>query len=260
MAHQPRKRFGQHFLHDPAIIAKIIDAIGPQAGETLVEIGPGLGAITLPLLARCPTLRAVEIDRDAAAELGRLAGPESGLRIIVGDALRTDFCELCPGVSIRVVGNLPYNISTPLLFHLLDQLHCISDMHFMLQKEVVARMAASPGTKQYGRLTVMLALRCRVEPLFEIGPGAFRPPPQVSSSFVRLVPDDRHWRATKDTVILSNLVRLAFSMRRKTLRRSLQTMLTATDFESAGVDPGERPERLAAADFVRLANAIVEQA
>jgi len=259
MAHHPRKRFGQHFLHDQSVIAKIITAIAPQTGQHIVEIGPGLGAITLPLLERCQKLRVVEIDRDAASELSRRAGTSSGLEIIVADALRTDFCALADSGQIRVVGNLPYNISTPLLFHLLDQLQCIADMHFMLQKEVVARMAACPGGKQYGRLTVMLALRCRVEPLFDIGSGAFRPPPRVASSFVRLVPDDRHWRSVQDVTILTDLVRQAFSMRRKTLRRSLGSLLGSDDFQLAGVDAGDRPERLTAADFVRLANAVTKK-
>ncbi len=260
MGHQPRKRFGQHFLHDPSVIARIIDAIGPGQGQTLVEIGPGLGAITLPLLRRSGKLLAVEIDRDAAAALANAAGAGSGLEIIVGDALKTDFCEFAERQRIRVVGNLPYNISTPLLFHLLDQLTCIEDMHFMLQKEVVMRMAAQPGCKQYGRLTVMLSLRCRVERLFDIGAGAFRPAPRVSSSFVRLVPDDSHWRSLKDPAVLSKVVRQAFSMRRKTLRRSLGTLVDSAAFAAAGVDAGDRPERLTPADFVRLANVISEKA
>ena len=170
-------------------------------GQHIVEIGPGLGAITLPLLARCPRLQAVEIDRDAAAELGRRTGPDSGLEIIVADALRTDFCALAAGGQDQGRRAICPTIFPRRCFFIFStNCTCIEDMHFMLQKEVVARMGAKPGSKQYGRLTIMLALRCRVEPLFDIGPGAFKPPPRVASSFVRLVPDDRHWKSLKDAL------------------------------------------------------------
>lgn len=255
MAHRPRKRFGQHFLHDPAVIERILSAIDPKPGENIVEVGPGLGAITLPLLARVDRLAAIEIDRDAAAELARKVGDDSRLSIVVGDALKTDFCRFAQAAKVRVVGNLPYNISTPLLFHLLGQLDCIEDMHFMLQKEVVRRMAARPGGKEYGRLTVMLAMRCKVQPLFDIGPGAFKPPPRVASSFVRLIPDAALWQQLASTQVLQDIVRSAFSGRRKTLRRSLCDLVNARMFEDARVDSGMRPEQLAPADFVRLANA-----
>lgn len=233
--------------------------MNPASNDRLIEIGPGLGAITLPLLQKVERLIAVEIDRDAAAAL-RSSSDTQGLEVIVGDALKTDFCALAcggqgPSGKARIVGNLPYNISTPLIFHLLEQIACISDMHFMLQKEVVSRMSAIAGTKAYGRLTVMLALRCRVEPLFDIGPGAFSPPPRVASSFVRLIPDDTLWKKLGDAALLESIVRAAFSGRRKTMRRSLTGLVTAAQFDSAGIDSSLRPERLSAGEFVRLANA-----
>jgi len=260
MAHRHRKRFGQHFLHDPGIIRKIIDSVGPSEQDKIIEIGPGLGAITLPLLDKVKTLTAIEIDRDAAAALAARVGTGADLRIIVGDALKTDFCAVAAGLvpalaQARIVGNLPYNISTPLMFHLLDQVECIADMHFMLQKEVVRRMAAAPGNKEYGRLTVMLALRCRIERLFDIGPGAFNPPPRVSSSFVRLIPDATLGNQLEDAALFERLVRTAFSGRRKTLRKSLAALAGPDDFVKAAVDASLRPEQLSAAEFVRLTNA-----
>lgn len=260
MVHRQRKRFGQHFLHDPGVIRNIIEAIDPSGDDTIIEIGPGLGAITQPLLQRVKLLTAVEIDRDAAAALTEQTAAAHRLNLIVADALKTDFCAILanlPGQprKARVVGNLPYNISTPLMFHLLDQIACIEDMHFMLQKEVVRRMAAEPGSKQYGRLTIMLALRCRVETLFDIGPGAFNPPPRVASSFVRLLPDDSAWRQLQNFSLFETIVRAAFSGRRKTLRRSLSGHVQEEAFETAGIDAGLRPERLCVLDFVRLANA-----
>ncbi|NNF52496.1 MAG: 16S rRNA (adenine(1518)-N(6)/adenine(1519)-N(6))-dimethyltransferase RsmA [Gammaproteobacteria bacterium] len=260
MAHIHRKRFGQHFLHDPAIIQKIISAIAPAVNDKIIEIGPGLGAITLPLLNAVNRLTAIEIDRDAAAALAGHIDGTANLEIIVGDALKTDFCAVAAGLAppqakARIVGNLPYNISTPLMFHLLNQVECIADMHFMLQKEVVRRMTASPGNKQYGRLTIMLALRCRAERLFDIGPGAFNPPPRVASSFVRLIPDGTLADQLNDMALFENVVRTAFSGRRKTLRRSLADLIETDDFAQAEVDAGRRPEQLSTADFVRLANA-----
>ena len=186
--HRTRKRFGQHFLHDPAVIQRIVAAINPRADDILVEIGPGEGAITLPLLQATGRLHVIELDRDLIEPLQRQAIEAGELTIYNADALRFDFCQLAGSGSLRVVGNLPYNISTPLLFHLLEQSRCISDMHFMLQKEVVDRLAAEPGSGQYGRLSVMVQYRCEVTPLFTIGPGAFRPPPRVESAFVRMRP------------------------------------------------------------------------
>ncbi|HSC47438.1 MAG TPA: 16S rRNA (adenine(1518)-N(6)/adenine(1519)-N(6))-dimethyltransferase RsmA [Gammaproteobacteria bacterium] len=254
MQHRPRKRFGQHFLHDPHVIRKIVAAVAPQPGETLVEIGPGRGAITLPLLECCQALTAVELDRDVIPLLEAAAAGKGELHIIQGDALATDLAALAPaGGKIRLVGNLPYNISTPLLFHFLEQAEHIADMHFMLQKEVVRRMAAPPGGKEYGRLTVMLAARCQVEPLFNIGAGAFSPPPKVESAFVRLVPYARAPFPMDDPRRFAGIVTQAFSHRRKTLRNALAGLVDETAIRDAGIDPKARPETLSAADYGRLA-------
>jgi 16S rRNA (adenine1518-N6/adenine1519-N6)-dimethyltransferase len=254
MIHHPRKRFGQHFLHDRNVIGKILLAVAPQAGDTLVEIGPGLGALTLPLLERCGWLTAVELDRDVIPKLEVAAAGHGELHVIQGDALKTDFrTHAPPGGKIRLVGNLPYNISTPLLFHLLDQSDTIADMHFMLQKEVVQRMAAPPGGKDYGRLTVMLAARCRVEPLFSIGAGAFTPPPKVESAFVRLTPHPAPPFEITDMARFNQLVTQAFGKRRKTLRNALGGVVDAAAIRAAGLDPKARPETLSARDYARLA-------
>ena len=253
MQHIPRKRFGQHFLHDPRIIGKIIAAIAPQPGDTLVEIGPGLGAITLPLLERAQRLTAIELDRDVIPHLESAAKGKGELRILQGDALETALAPLLPAAGkLRLVGNLPYNVSTPLLFHFLDQADCVQDMHFMLQKEVVQRMAAKPGGKEYGRLTVMLASRCKVEPLFHIGPGAFRPPPKVDSSFVRLTPYGTPPFTIPDRKRYAQIVTQAFSHRRKTLKNALAGLVDEAVIIAAGIDPKARPETLSASDFAKL--------
>ncbi|MGH8398755.1 MAG: 16S rRNA (adenine(1518)-N(6)/adenine(1519)-N(6))-dimethyltransferase RsmA [Gammaproteobacteria bacterium] len=252
--HRARKRFGQHFLHDRNIINKILLAVDPKPDDFLVEIGPGLGAITLPLLTCCGTLTAVELDRDLIPRLRESAGDKGTLHIIQADALKTDFCALAPqGQKIRLIGNLPYNISTPLLFHLLDQAGAIQDMHFMLQKEVVQRMAAKPGGRDYGRLTVMLAARCTVAPLFTIGSGAFSPPPKVESAFVRLVPHATPPFPLTDPARFAQFVGQAFSHRRKTLRNALQGLADEGAIRAVGLNPTARPETLSAADFARLA-------
>ncbi|RMG29832.1 MAG: 16S rRNA (adenine(1518)-N(6)/adenine(1519)-N(6))-dimethyltransferase RsmA [Gammaproteobacteria bacterium] len=255
-AHRPRKRFGQHFLHDPGVIERILQAIAPAPGQALVEIGPGQGALTRPLLERAGALQVIEIDRDLAASLAeRLAG-FPGLQVHRRDALVVDFCALYPGRrDLRLVGNLPYNLSTPLLFHALEHIRCLQDMHFMLQKEVVARMAAAPGGKDYGRLSVMVQYHCRVQPLFDIGPGAFAPPPRVRSSLVRLTPHARPPVEVVDEARFAAIVRAAFGQRRKTLRNALQGLLEAHHIEAAGVDPSARAEQLDLAAFARLANA-----
>ncbi|MHB8425590.1 MAG: 16S rRNA (adenine(1518)-N(6)/adenine(1519)-N(6))-dimethyltransferase RsmA [Gammaproteobacteria bacterium] len=252
--HQPRKRFGQHFLHDRNVINRILSAIAPKRDDFLIEIGPGLGALTLPLLQVCGALTAVELDRDVIPRLEADAADKGTLRVIQGDALRTDYRTLAPaGQKIRLVGNLPYNISTPLLFHLLQQADMIRDMHFMLQKEVVRRMAAKPGGKEYGRLTIMLAAHCRVEPLFTIGAGAFTPAPKVESAFVRLVPCVTPAFPVGDPVRFAVLVNQAFSRRRKTLKNALQGLADEAAIRAAGLDPAQRPETLSAADYARLA-------
>lgn len=253
MQHIPRKRFGQHFLHDPRIIAKILAAVAPARGDSLVEIGPGLGAITLPLLEQAGKLTAIELDRDVIPRLESLAANWGELRIVQGDALEVVLAPLAPaGAKLRLVGNLPYNVSTPLLFHFLDQADCIQDMHFMLQKEVVQRMAARPGGKEYGRLTVMLASRCKVEPLFNIGPGAFRPPPKVDSAFVRLTPFAAPPFPIPDRVRYARIVTQAFSHRRKTLKNALAGLVDEAAMIAGGIDPKARPETLSASDFAKL--------
>lgn len=249
--HQARKRFGQHFLHDPGVIGRIVAAIAPQPYDRMVEIGPGLGAITVPLLARLRELHAIEIDRDAIEHLRGLTQNDPRLHLHSADVLRFSLADIHPGERLRLVGNLPYNISTPLLFHLIEQRQRILDMHFMLQKEVVDRMAAAPGSEHYGRLTVMLAPWLKVEPLFDIGPGAFRPPPRVISTVVRLTPHEtpltidepRHYSA---------VVAAAFSQRRKTLRNALKPLLEIEDIVAAGIDPSLRAEVLAPSQFAAL--------
>ena len=257
MRHVPRKRFGQHFLHDPRIIGKILAAVAPKPGDALVEIGPGLGAITLPLLEQAGALTAIELDRDVIPPLEAAAASKGRLRIVQGDALEVALRPLAPaGGKLRLVGNLPYNISTPLLFHFLDEADCVQDMHFMLQKEVVQRMAAKPGGKEYGRLTVMLASRCRVEPLFNIGPGAFRPPPKVDSAFVRLTPYTTPPFPIVDRARYATLVSQAFSHRRKTLKNALTGLVDEAAIVAAGIDPKARPETLSAEQYARLSNGV----
>jgi 16S rRNA (adenine1518-N6/adenine1519-N6)-dimethyltransferase len=253
MNHRARKRFGQNFLHDPGVIQRIIQVIGPQPGEKLVEIGPGQGAITLPLLKACHQLHVVELDRDLIAPLAQQAAGVGELVIHQNDALRFDFSSLADGQRLRIVGNLPYNISTPLLFHLLSHSGSIQDMHFMLQKEVVDRMAASPGGSDYGRLSVMIQYHCQVQPLFRIGPGAFNPAPKVDSAFVRLTPWTTLPVTVDDYEQFKNLVRQAFSQRRKMLRNTLKTLLDENAIRAAGVDPGIRPENVTLEQYAALA-------
>jgi 16S rRNA (adenine1518-N6/adenine1519-N6)-dimethyltransferase len=249
-----RKRFGQHFLHDPGVIRRIIDTVDPKAGERVVEVGPGRGALTWGLLERAQRLDVIEIDRDLAAALQADPRARQGLQVHTENVLDTDFIRLRgTGAPLRVVGNLPYNISTPLLFRLLTQRAAIADMYFMLQKEVVDRMAALPGTKDYGRLTIMLAAVAEVEALFDVGPGAFQPRPKVWSAIVHLRPTANPRFDVGRDGVLRTLVTAAFSHRRKTLRNSLKGLLGAEDIESCGIDPQLRPETLAPAQFGRLA-------
>jgi len=246
--HQARKRFGQHFLTDDAVIERIVDAIDPQPGEALVEIGPGLGAMTGPLAARVPALTVIELDRDLAQRLRARAG----LTVIEADVLRVDFAQLAAqrGQALRIVGNLPYNISTPILFHLLDAVDRIVDQHFMLQKEVVDRMAAGPGGKEYGRLSVMLQWRYRIESLFDVGPDAFDPPPRVDSAIVRMRP--RPALPGVDATLLEELVRVAFSQRRKVLRNTLGGWLDTRGF-GGEFDLQRRAEEVPVAEYLHLA-------
>jgi 16S rRNA (adenine1518-N6/adenine1519-N6)-dimethyltransferase len=256
-----RKRFGQHFLHDPAVIRRIIAAIDPAPNDNLVEIGGGMGALTAPLLERVKALHVIEVDARLAAELRQLGesrarqSSAAGLVVHLADALDFDFGALAsPERRLRVVGNLPYNISTPLLFRLLGLKAAIRDMHLMLQKEVVTRMTAGPGSKDYGRLTVMLAAWADIERCFDIGPGAFAPAPRVWSTFVRIVPRANPRFVITDEARFAGLVAHLFSMRRKTIGRSLKGRATAPAIAAAGIDPRARPEDLAPAEFARLAD------
>ena len=251
--HRPRKRFGQHFLADPHYVARIVDAVDPQPGDNLVEIGPGLAALTGALIARAERIAAIEIDRDLAARLrDRFAADRLALHEV--DALAFDFATL--GTDLRVVGNLPYNISSPLLFHLATFETRLRDIHVMLQREVVARMTAVPGTPDYGRLTVMLQAHFRVTRLFTVPPGAFRPPPKVESAVARLVPLGDAKPAIADEALFARIVAAAFGQRRKTLRNALAEIVDESLLQAANIDPGARGETLAVADFVRLANAL----
>lgn len=251
-----KKALGQHFLHEPAYIERIVDAVSPRPGDRLVEIGPGQGALTLPLLRRHGTLTVIEFDRDLVAPLTRAAAGHGNLEVINRDVLEVDFTALAGGgPPLRVVGNLPYNISSPILFHMLDHAAAVADMHFMLQKEVVERMAAGPGSKAYGRLSVMLQAGCLVMPLFEVPPEAFRPPPKVDSAVVRLAPRPPGEAGIQDPARFSAVVRAAFGQRRKTLRNALAGLCGPEQFEAACIAPGTRAEQVPVEGFVRLANA-----
>jgi 16S rRNA (adenine1518-N6/adenine1519-N6)-dimethyltransferase len=248
-----KKRLGQHFLHDPAVLRRLVGAIAPESTDRMVEIGPGLGALTRLLLERLERLDVVEVDRELAATLpSRVEHPER-LVVHAADALEFDFGRLAAGPgSLRVVGNLPYNVSTPLLFHLLGFGGAIKDLHVMLQREVVERMTARPGGKEYGRLTVMLAAAAECEACFDVGPGAFTPPPKVWSTVVRITPRAPTF-AIADRARFATLVTRLFSMRRKTLARALRGRLTAEQIKGLDIDPSARPETLSPADFAKLA-------
>jgi len=251
--HVTKKRFGQHFLHDKNILSRIVEYVAAKPGERIVEIGPGEGALTLPLLRAAGSLTAIELDRDLIEPLRTRASGVGELTIVHRDVLGVDIAALAAGGTIRLVGNLPYNISTPILFHCLDHAAAIHDMHFMLQKEVVERMAAGPGSKTYGRLSVMLQLRCAVEPLFDVPPTAFTPPPKVDSAVVRLVPLSPDRLPQVDFDVIDRVVRAAFGRRRKTLSNALKGVADADDLAAAGIDPRLRAEQLAPATFVALA-------
>lgn len=247
-----RRRFGQHFLVDPGVIDAIVDAIAPAREDVLVEIGPGRGAITEPLVRRCGRFHGIELDRDLAAALARRYADTPHVTIHEADALRFDFATL--GGNLRVVGNLPYNVSTPLLFHLLDARAAIADMHVMLQNEVVERMAASPGVKAYGRLGIMLGCFFDIEPLFTVPPEAFEPAPEVVSAVVRLRPLPDSAMQPRDAGALSALLARAFSQRRKTLRNALRDVAADADFAAVNIDPRLRPENIAIEDWIALSD------
>ncbi len=255
--HQARKRFGQNFLVDNNIIEKIVSAIAPTPNQNLIEIGPGQGAITGPVLEKCPRLNVIELDRDLIPLLQKKFHQYPELHIHQGDALKTDFSQFYrERKPLRIIGNLPYNISTPLMFHLLSFSGQIRDMYFMLQKEVVTRLAAVPGDKNYGRLSIMVQYYCQVEPLFQVPPTAFRPAPKVESAIVRLLPYPEPPYPADDLQLLSRLVRACFQQRRKTMRNTLKHMLNAEQLEQLGIDLTRRPETLSVEDFVVLSNQI----
>jgi 16S rRNA (adenine1518-N6/adenine1519-N6)-dimethyltransferase len=247
----PRKRFGQHFLHDRSVLARIVAAIDPQSDDAMVEIGPGRGALTAPLLERLATLHAIEIDRDLAA---RLATEHPRLALRCCDVLEFDFGALPQ--QLRVVGNLPYNVSTPLLFRLIPYAERLIDLHFMLQKEVVDRMVAMPGTGDYGRLSLMLQYRFTMRKLFDVSSRAFRPPPRVDSAFVRMVPRPAAALEADDERLFARIVTAAFTKRRKMLRNALDGIADEAMFRALGIDPRLRPENLGVAEYAALANAV----
>jgi 16S rRNA (adenine1518-N6/adenine1519-N6)-dimethyltransferase len=255
--HRARKRFGQHFLTDAGVIDKILRAVHAAAEDIVVEIGPGRGAITESLAGSAGHLHAIELDRDLARQLHRRYENDPCVTIHEADALSFDFAQL--GDRLRIVGNLPYNISTPLLFHLLKFRDRIVDMHFMLQKEVVERMAAPPGRKAYGRLGIMLGCHLQIEPLFDVHRLAFSPPPDVTSAVVRLDPLPAGTYTIDNHAALSELVTTAFMQRRKTLRNALKRMVDAEDFATVGIDAGLRPEQIAIAEYIALSNHMVRK-
>ena len=256
MKHRARKRFGQNFLHDQKVIDRIIASIAPRPDDLIVEIGPGQAALTRPLIASGAELHVLEIDRDLVAQLEKKFAQTDNITIHSGDALQVDFAELAGNRPFRLIGNLPYNISTPLIFHLLRWHTLITDMHFMLQKEVVKRMASGPGSKAYGRLSVMTQFRCNVIPLFDVLPESFSPAPRVSSSIVRLEPLQAPPFEVGSDRNLGKVVTAAFSQRRKTLRNSLGNLFSAEQILSVGIEPGQRAEQLSLSQFAALARAL----
>lgn len=265
--HRARKRFGQNFLHDQVIIDRIVSVIVPQQQDLLVEIGPGLGALTTPLLKQIGNLHAIEIDRDLIAELNQKFSEQNNFFLHDSDALKFDFGALMDASSfqvqtntqqhctkLRIVGNLPYNISTPMIFHLLTFSSLIKDMHFMLQKEVVERLSAEPGCKQFGRLSVMVQYHCEVEHLFDVFPESFQPRPKVDSAIVRLKPKRQSLKLANDESVLAKTVTTAFSQRRKTLANTLKPLLGKVALEQSPVNLQLRAENLSVSDFVNLSN------
>jgi len=258
-SHRARKRFGQNFLVDEGIIDRIIAAVNPQPGDNLVEIGPGQGALTGRLLAANPRLTAIELDRDLVRLLTNRYTHEPDFRLISNDALKVDFSSLAEPGPLRIVGNLPYNISTPLIFHLLGHHAVIRDMHFMLQREVVERMAATPDNKAYGRLSIMVQYRCRVDLLFLVPPESFSPAPKVESAIVRLTPDGSRTLRADNVALFEQLVSVCFQQRRKTLRNNLKALADRYSLDQLSMDLSRRPETLTVDEFVDLSNQLNAQ-
>ena len=259
MAHIPRKRFGQNFLHDFGIINHIVSSLQAKPGQHFVEIGPGQGALTEPLLKQGVNLDVVELDRDLVGLLARQFDRYPNLNIHSADALKFDFSALAEhGEKLRIIGNLPYNISTPLMFHLLESADCVEDMHFMLQKEVVDRICATPGGKEYGRLSIMMQYYCTAEHLFDVGPESFDPAPKVMSAIIRLVPHRQPPVQVNDLAKFKAIVTQAFSQRRKTIRNSLKKSIIEADFDALAIDPKLRAENLSLHDFARISNWVTE--
>ncbi|MCB1560166.1 MAG: 16S rRNA (adenine(1518)-N(6)/adenine(1519)-N(6))-dimethyltransferase RsmA [Xanthomonadales bacterium] len=254
--HRAKKQFGQHFLHERRYIELIVHAIDPKPGQRVAEIGPGLGAITKPLMEKLGQLTVIELDRDVIAPLTAKVESLGELDVRLADVLSVDFSTIANGQPLRLVGNLPYNISSPILFHALAHRQAIQDMHFMLQKEVVDRMAAAPGSKVYGRLSVMLQAYCRIEALFDVPPGAFSPPPKVDSAVVRLIPRAEADIGIDDHDRFASLVKAAFAQRRKTLRNTLRDIATPEQMEAVNINPAARAEAIAVTDYVRLSNTL----
>lgn len=256
-AYRHKKKFGQNFLVDQHVLSRILHCLALSATDNVLEIGPGAGALTKPLLQRLSKLTALEIDSDLKDQLQTLPQASQHLELILGDALACDYEQF--GANLRVIGNLPYNISTPLLFRLLTYCHCIKDMHFMLQKEVVNRVVASPGSKAYGRLSVMLQMYCEVSFLFDVPASSFDPPPKVDSAFVRLVPREQSLISLEHLCVLEKLVARAFSMRRKTLANNLKGMLQAKTLKELSIEPTLRPEQLDIETYARLTTLILQR-
>lgn len=258
--HKARKRFGQNFLHDPGIIKRIIQAIAPKQDQQLVEIGPGQGALTSSLVTAGAETNVIELDRDLIPGLLASFASYKNFNLHQGDALKFDFSQLTSSdKKVRVIGNLPYNISTPLLFHLFSFRELISDMHFMLQKEVVERLAAQPGEKAYGRLGIMAQYYCQVDNLFTVSPGAFKPAPKVDSAIVRLTPHTTMSTPADDIKLLEHVVRLAFGQRRKTIRNTLKSLFSADQLTQLSIDPSLRPEQITLTQFISLANYLAQR-
>ncbi len=256
-SHKARKRFGQNFLHDHNVIENIVANLQIESGDHIVEIGPGKGALTGSILIPGVPLDIIEIDRDLVALLKQKFEAHENLRIISADALQFDFSSLQKNnEKLRIIGNLPYNISTPLLFHLFENFSCIKDMHFMLQKELVDRICADPGTKKYGRLSVMSQFYCSVEPLFEVAPESFTPSPKVISAIVKLTPHSQPPVQVESLTHFNKVVRTAFSQRRKTLRNSLKSLISEEKIRALSIDPGVRAESISLNDFAKLSNTV----